>query len=176
MVREDPKNPSLLYAGTELGLYASFGGGPHWVRLHLKNLPTVAVHDILVHPRENDLILGTHGRSLWILDDASPIQQLNADLLAKAVYLFEVRSGLRFTMKPTRYGIGDKPFRGPNPPLGALITYYLRDKPEKEGTVKVEILDGSGQVIQELKKVGREAGLNRVAWAPSPGSSTAPRG
>ena len=71
VVKEDPKVPSLLYAGTELGLYASYDTGKTWSSLHGKNLPTVAVHDILVHPRENDLILATHGRALWILDDAT---------------------------------------------------------------------------------------------------------
>ena len=77
VVREDPNNPNLLYAGTELGLFASYTGGKDWIRLNLKNLPHVAVHDIKIHPRENDLILATHGRSLWILDDATPIQQMS---------------------------------------------------------------------------------------------------
>ena len=71
VVREDPKNTNLLYAGTELGLFASYNGGKEWFPLNLKNLPNVAVHDIVVHPRENDLILATHGRSIWIFDDAS---------------------------------------------------------------------------------------------------------
>ncbi len=79
-MREDPKNPRLLYAGTELGLFVSYNGGGNWTRLGLKNLPHVAVHDIIVHPRENDLILATHGRSMWVLDDATPVQQLTPEV------------------------------------------------------------------------------------------------
>jgi hypothetical protein len=77
-----------------------------------------------VHARENDLILATHGRGFWILDDATPIQQMNADLAAKDATLFDVRPAIRFTTRFTRYGIGDKPFTGPNPPSGAIIQYY----------------------------------------------------
>jgi hypothetical protein len=91
VVREDPKNPNLLYAGTELGLFASYTGGNEWIRLSLKNLPYVSVHDIKIHPRENDLILATHGRSLWIFDDAS-IQQMTSELLRQDAHLFPVRS------------------------------------------------------------------------------------
>jgi hypothetical protein len=89
VVKEDPKNPQLLYVGGELGLHVSFTGGNQWVRLHLKNLPPVAVRDIVIHPRENDLILGTHGRAIWILDDASPLQQMNAQVLSESAHLSE---------------------------------------------------------------------------------------
>jgi hypothetical protein len=164
VVREDPRNSSLIYAGTELGLYASYSGGGDWIRLHLKNFPPVAVHDLLVHPRDNDLIVGTHGRGLWIFDDARPLQELGVELLSRPAHLFDAPRATRFAMKPTRYGIGDKMFRGPNPAYGALITYYLREKPEKDSALKLEILDGSGAVIRELKKIPTEKGLNRTAW------------
>lgn len=164
VVREDPKNPNLLYAGTELGLFASYSGGQDWVRLNLKNLPHVAVHDILVHPRDNDLILATHGRSLWILDDATAVQQMNSQILNAAVHVFPVRPALRFTTRFTRYGIGDKVFTGPNPSYGALIAYYLKDKPDDKATFKVEILDQSGKLVQALNRPAKEKGLNRMAW------------
>ena len=164
VVREDPRNPSLLYAGTELGLYASYRSGGPWTRLHLENLPTVAVHDVLVHPRDNDLVLGTHGRSIWIFDDAGPLQQLTPELLSKPVHLFEVRPALRHATKPTRYGIGDGVYRGPNPPYGALITYHLKAKPEKDAPIKLEVLGSDGRVVREVRKLAAEAGLNRVAW------------
>jgi photosystem II stability/assembly factor-like uncharacterized protein len=164
VLREDPRNPGLLYAGTELGLYALYPGAATWTRLHLKNLPTVPVHDILVHPKANDLILATHGRAIWIFDDASPLQQLGADALGKSAYLFDVREPVRFATKPTRYGIGDRIFRGPNPPYGALITYHLKSKPDKDTPIKVEVLSEDGKLLRELKKVPAEAGLNRVAW------------
>lgn len=164
VLKEDPKNPNLLYAGTELGLYATYDGGKNWIDLGLKNLPRVAVHDIVVHSRENDLILATHGRSFWILDDATPIQQMNAELAAKDAHLFDMRQVLRFTTRFTRYGIGDKPFAGPNPPNGALIYYHLKDKPDAKIPVKLQILDDAGKVIRELAGIPREAGLNRTTW------------
>lgn len=164
VVREDPKNPGLLYAGTEIGLFASHNGGREWIPLNLKNMPNVAVHDIVVHPRENDLIVATHGRSVWILDDATPIQQMTSTIANSNAHLFPVRSGLRFASFFTRYGIGDKVFTGPNPAYGALITYYLKDKLDDKATFKIELRDESGKLVQELTKLSREKGLNRVAW------------
>jgi len=164
VVREDPENPNLIYAGTELGLFASYAGGTNWLKLHLKNLPVVAVHDILIHPRDNDLILGTHGRSIWIFDDATVIQQLDENILGLPVHLFDMRPALRFSTTSTRYGIGDAVFQGTNPPYGALITYNLKSKPEKGKEVRLEILDSSDKVIRKLTKVPVEQGINRVAW------------
>ena len=164
VVREDPKNPNLLYAGTELGLFASYNGGKEWIRLNLKNLPHVAIHDIKIHPRENDLILATHGRSLWILDDASPIQQMTSELLTRDAHLFPVRPALRFTSRFTRYGIGDKVFAGPNPSYGALINYYLKEKLDDKATFKVEIFDQAGKLVQALNRPAKEKGVNRIAW------------
>lgn len=177
VIRHDPRNPRLLWAGTEAGLYASHDEGRRWHPMPLKNLPTVPVHDILIHPRENDLILGTHGRGLWIFDDATPLQQFDPAAPLKTP-LYDVRPGLRYPARFTRYGLGDKEFKGPNPPAGATITYALDEKmggdeparpdapadPKKPARVKVEILDASGKVIRTLKKVGLEKGLNRVVW------------
>jgi len=164
VILEDPKNSGIIYIGTELGLYVSFSGGGNWMKFHLGNLPPVAVHDILIHPRENDLILGTHGRSIWVFDDITPFQQLTPEILAGSAYLFDVRPALRYAMKSIRYGIGDKLFRGANPPYGALITYYLKEKIEQKKELRIEILDKSGKLVRELKDVPQEAGLNRVAW------------
>jgi hypothetical protein len=164
VVKEDPKNPQLLYVGSELGLHVSFNGGSQWVRMHLKNLPPVAVRDIVIHPRDNDLILGTHGRSIWILDDAGPLQQMNDRVLEQSAYLFNMRTALRFDGGRGGGGGlgsgGSKPFRGPNPAYGAPITYYLKDK----GAAKIEILDGTGKVIRELERISQDQGLNRVTW------------
>ena len=164
VVREDPKNPNLLYAGTELGLFVSYSGGKLWMPLNLKNLPNVSVHDIIIHPRENDLIIATHGRSIWIFDDVSPIQQMNQTILNSNAHLFPVRPALRFATRFTRYGIGDKVFTGPNPPYGSLITYYLKDKPDDKTTFKVEILDQNGKLVQELTKPAKDKGMNRMTW------------
>ncbi|MFN6964710.1 MAG: WD40/YVTN/BNR-like repeat-containing protein [Pyrinomonadaceae bacterium] len=164
VVKEDPKNANLLYAGTELGLYASWDGGRSWSELNLKNLPRVAVHDIIVHPRDNDLILGTHGRSIYVFDDATPIQQMNAEVAASDAYLFDVRPAYRFSTRMTRYGVGDKIFRGQNPPSGALITYYLKNRPDDKTQVRMQVLDAGGRVVFENKNVAKEKGLNRVTW------------
>jgi len=164
VVREDPKNTNLLYAGTELGLFASYNGGKEWFPLNLKNLPNVAVHDILIHPRENDLILATHGRSIWIFDDASVIQKMTPEIMSGNAYLFPVRPALRYASRFTRYGAGDKQFAGPNPPAGALITYYLKDKLDEKATIKLQIFDSAGKLVQDIERPSREKGLNRTAW------------
>jgi hypothetical protein len=130
----------------------------------LKNLPNVSVHDIIVHPRENDLILATHGRSIWIFDDATPIQQMTPRILSSNAYLFSVRPALRFASRFSRYGIGDKVFTGPNPPSGALITYYLKDKLDEKATLKVQIFDRDGKLVQDIERPSREKGLNRTSW------------
>lgn len=164
VVTEDPRNTGLLYAGTELGLYASYDGGATWIELNMKNLPRVAVHDILVHPRDNDLIIATHGRSVYVFDDATVIQQLNQTVLDSGATLFDVRLAYRYATRMTRYGVGDKIFRGQNPPQGAFITYYLKDKPDPKTLVKLEIVDQSGKLVTEIKSFPREKGVNRAVW------------
>lgn len=164
VVTEDPKNPSLLYAGTELGLFATYDSGLNWIELALKNLPRVAVHDIFVHPRDNDIVLATHGRGFWIFDDASVIQQTTPAILQRQSYLFAPRPAVRFSSRFTRYGIGDKLFTGPNPPGGALITYYLKERPEPKSRLTIQIVDQAGRVIRELGTIPREVGFNRTPW------------
>jgi hypothetical protein len=163
VLREDPRNPDLLYAGTELGLYATRDSGRSWERLHLKNLPTVAVQDILVHPRENDLVVGTHGRGLFVFDDATPLQRLH-EAVDERAHLFPIRRAVRFQVKPTRYGIGDKVYVGPNPPYGALLSYFLREELPEETALKIEILDEGGALLRSLENLPRKAGVQRASW------------
>lgn len=164
VVREDPKNTNLIYAGTELGLFASYTGGREWISLNLKNLPNVSVHDIVVHQRENDLILATHGRGIFIYDDVTPIQRMTPAILNSDAHLFPIRPALRFATRFTRYGIGDKEFTGPNPPYGALITYYLKDKADDKTTFKIQVFDQGGKLVQELERPAKDKGLNRATW------------
>lgn len=164
VVREDPKNPLLLYAGTELGLYASWTGGESWAPLHLKNLPNVEIHDLIVHPQKNDIILATHGRSVWILDDATALQKMTPEIEQQNAYLFDIRPAMRFARRFEHYGIGNKPYVGPNPPYGAILTYYLKDKPASGQDVKLEVLDRSGKVIREITQKVKEAGVQRADW------------
>ena len=164
VVKEDPKNPRLLYVGTELGFFASWDGGATFSRLGLKNLPHVPVHDVVVHPRDNDLVLATHGRSVYIFDDATAIQKMSPAIAATAAHLFEPRRGMRVRSRFIRYGVGNKMFAGPNPPAGALLTYWLKDKLDAKTPLKLEILDASGKVIRSLRNPSKESGVNRVNW------------
>ena len=162
VVREDPKNPNLIYAGTELGLYVSWTGGTEWTRLHLGNLPSVAIHEVLVHPRDNDLVLATHGRALWVLDDATAVQQMTPAVAAKAAHLFPMRVATRYNVGEQKWNWGNHQYRGANAPYGATITYWLKDKPA-DSLVKLEVLQ-AGSVIRTIKRPSVVAGFNRVQW------------
>jgi len=161
VVREDPKNPEVLYAGTETGLFASFDAGMHWSRFGLMNLPNVAVRDVFVQPEQNDILIATHGRGLWILDDATPVQE-SAKAAARDAYLFPVRSALRYTLRATRAGGGDTEFAAPNPTYGAILNYFLRTQSD---SLRFEVLDGGGKVIRTIAgRLPRDAGVHRIAW------------
>ena len=127
VITEHHRAPNLLFVGNEVGVFVSVDRGARWVQLK-NNLPTVPVDDILVHPRDNDLLVGTHGRSFWILADVSALEQLSADVLTEAGRVFpSARASIMWAER------GDWPFQGatysaPNPPRGARIRYYLRDK------------------------------------------------
>lgn len=161
VVKEDPRNTNLLYAGTEIGLYASWETGK-WFFLGLSNLPDVSVHDIAIHPRENDLIIGTHGRSIWVFDEATPIQDLSKAVAAGDAFLFEVKRAMRHTSRFARFGGGDRAYVANVPPYGAPISYYLKSKPA--GRMQLEILNDKGEVVREINNAPTEAGVNRVYW------------
>jgi archaellum component FlaC len=119
------------------------------------------VDDIAIHPRENDLILGTHGRSIWVLDDITPLEQLSKDMLAEPAFLFDIRSATIFNSFSHKGNLGHKFFVAPNPSSGTMITYYLKEK--LSDGVKILIQDESGKNIVELKG-SNQAGINRVIW------------
>ncbi len=142
VVREDPERKGLLFAGTERGVWVSFNDGAQWQRLQL-NLPPVPVHDLRI--KDGDLVAGTHGRSFWILDDMTPLRELSADVVAKPVYLFTPRPAYRIDWGP-HFPRGNRP-TGANPPSGATIRYWLKDKDQK---VKLELLDQAGTVVDDF--------------------------
>jgi photosystem II stability/assembly factor-like uncharacterized protein len=153
VVREDPKVSTLLYAGTERGLFISFDTGANWTRFML-NLPTVPVDDILIHPRDNDMILGTHGRSIWILDDITPIQEM-AQAVNANVKLFDIRDAYLYREQGGGggggFGFGTHAFTGPNPPFGALVDFYLKTAPTEKDHLAITISDSSGKTVREIQ-------------------------
>jgi hypothetical protein len=162
VITEDPVNPTLLYLGTEFGLFISLNGGQEWQRFQ-NGLPTVRIDDILVHPRDNDLVVGTHGRSIWIIDDITPLQQFTPEVAAGDAFLFEVRPAVRWvsdTQKSVTIA-GAKHFRGQNPASGTAISYYLPI--ELDDDVEITITDLAGNVVRDLEGTG-DRGINRVQW------------
>lgn len=160
VVREDPRVPNLLYAGTELGIYASWDGGAHWQSIR-GGLPPVPVRDVRVHPRDNDLIVATHGRGAYIYDDATPLQQLPQAIAAER-YLFDIRPAIRWVMWGNDGNLGQEDFQARNPPYGALINYYFATPPG--GEVTITVTDRSGKPVRTIRRAPKQAGLNQVAW------------
>jgi photosystem II stability/assembly factor-like uncharacterized protein len=175
-VREDPKRKGLLYAGTETGIWVSFDDGGHWQVLQL-NLPTTPVHDLILHG--DDLVVATHGRSFWMLDDVGPLRQMTAAIAGEDAHLFAPSTVIRTRMghaNRRRYAIGE------NPPNGAVLSYYLKDAPKEPA--KLELLDAQGRAIrtfssaekkkedapeewerdEEAEHIPVVAGFNRFAW------------
>jgi photosystem II stability/assembly factor-like uncharacterized protein len=147
-VREDPKRRGLLYAGTERGVMFSTDDGGSWQALRL-GLPTVAVHDLRV--KDNDLILATHGRSLWIFDDVTPIREMSPQVAKDDAYLFAPQPTIRWRYNDERNALGT----GDNPPMGAIINYHLKQKPKDE--IRLEIVDAQGAVVRTLRSTAEPA-------------------
>nr|WP_299340888.1 hypothetical protein [Allomuricauda sp.] len=160
VVRQDPINPDLLYAGMEHGIFASWDKGRSWTKIN-NNLPNVSVRDLRIQPRDRDLIVGTHGRGAWILDDIRPLQEIG-DAEGKSAHLFPVRKSTLWHMFWRIENLGDRHYKAKNPEYGANINFYLA-KGEKT-TAVVEILDDSGSVIRTLKDSTAKKGVNRIVW------------
>jgi photosystem II stability/assembly factor-like uncharacterized protein len=176
-VREDPKNRNLLYAGTELGVYASWDGGGRWVSIR-NNLPAVPVRDMFVHTRDNDLVLATHGRGAWILDDVTPLQKLGEAMAASAPMLFDPPQATRWVMWNRESNVGEKWYRADNPANGALLTYHLKSDAKD---VTIAIADKSGKTVRTIRNAARTSGVNRIVWdlrmdVPPPPAGSQPTG
>ncbi|HEX4640250.1 MAG TPA: hypothetical protein VH252_02630, partial [Chthoniobacterales bacterium] len=160
VVREDPANPKLLYAGTHFGLFASFDQGARWIRIG--SMPQVRVDDIQIQPRTSDLVIATHGRSIEILDDTRAFRELTPEIMNKPAHLFTVAP------VPGRYLLsgfvdsnGKGVYRGENPPEGALFTFWVKEFTGDE--VKIAITNSAGQPVANLKSSGAP-GFNRLNW------------
>ncbi len=177
-VREDPKKKGLLYAGTERGVFVSFDDGAHWRSLQI-NLPITPVHDLVV--KNDDLVLATHGRAFWILDDVSPLRDFADSIAKEDMHLYRPATAYRVH---SGEGPSHFSFVGKNPPNGAVIYFYLKQSPKPEQEVRIEVLDASGKVIRKYsstknepldepldpddkkpeKQIKPEEGLNRFVW------------
>jgi outer membrane lipoprotein-sorting protein/photosystem II stability/assembly factor-like uncharacterized protein len=162
-IREDAVKASLLFAGTELGLWISIDGGTTWAEFKGGNFPSVAVRDLQVHPRDNDLVLATHGRGIWIVDDIMPLRNLSSDVMAKDATFLPGRPVQQRMPWSGGWVQGDAQFVGDNPAGGAIITYYQRTR-HLFGPIKLEIYDASGKLLDTVSATKRR-GLNRVAWS-----------
>ena len=167
-VIQDHEVSDLLFAGTEFGVFVTFDGGGHWTKLK-GGLPPAQVRDMAVQKRETDLVLGTFGRGFYVLDDYSPLREMNAESLSSDAYLFPLRHAYLFNSTGSApagsASIADLAgnFTTPNPPTGAVFTYHVSVEPQEEEALVLLIKDGSGEQIRELE-MDSSGGLQRVAW------------
>ncbi|MDZ7331992.1 MAG: hypothetical protein ONB31_08430 [candidate division KSB1 bacterium] len=188
VIEQDPVNKNLLYLGTEFGLFISFDDGKNWMKWK-HGVPTVPVRALIVHPREHDLVIGTHGRAAFILDDVRPLRSISKSIIERPLHIFEVPTAYQHTIRPAAgyHFPADAMFSGEGRPYGAMISYYLipPDKTDnraetqepseqkdasaeeqqraKEPTITIEILDSTQQVIRKFDGPMKK-GINRAWW------------
>ncbi|MEW5982826.1 MAG: hypothetical protein AB1806_10710 [Acidobacteriota bacterium] len=182
----DAVNPQLVFVGTEFGVFVTVDGGASWRPL-MNGMPTVAVHDLVIHPRDNDLIAGTHGRGLYVLDDITPLQQLTSAVRSRPLHLFDQRTATWWVDRSRGGQFGDNTFAGRNPPSvrppGAamdrakivntpVVTWYLGKDSDEPVTLTIQSLDGR---LSRTEQVQARAGITRFVWSgrlDSPGQAT----
>jgi photosystem II stability/assembly factor-like uncharacterized protein len=163
-IKEDPENPNLLFLGCEMGLFATLDGGQNWFRMK-NNIPEYAlVRDIQIHPKTHDLILATHGRGIFILDDIRPMRSLTKEIFEKEIHLFQTPD---ITLNNGKFGWGGPEISGGwtegNPSSIPSINYYLKNRISTGGKATVQILDDKGTLVQEIPATLRK-GINKVHW------------
>jgi len=164
VIKEDRLNPNILYLGTEFGLFVSLNGGQSWAQFKPTGFPDgLAVRDIALQEREDDLVLATHGRGIWVIDDVSPLRALNANTLASASVLIPSRPVEQRIQGNGGWVEGNATYYGENPSNGAVINYYQRAR-HVIGRMKLEILDANGKVVDEIP-ASKRRGLNRITWS-----------
>lgn len=159
--QEDYQNPNLLFLGTEFGLYITIDGGKSWVK-YTNNMPAAAVHYLELHPETNDLIIGTHGRGIIIIDDISPLRQLTNEILSEPVHFMETQ--VFYMDEESTFGgtSSEVQFVGSNPPTGARIVYYM-SKRHTFGKMSMKVTDMEGNFVADLSP-GKSKGINVVSW------------
>jgi photosystem II stability/assembly factor-like uncharacterized protein len=160
VIRQSSKNADLLFLGTEFGLYGTLDGGKHWHRMTNGLPPAVLVHDLIIHPRDRELVVGTHGRGLYIFDIA-PLEELTAEVRGRAVYMCEIKSATAFKLLPLEKGKDSPAHALPNPPYGAAISIYLRETGAQ--ALSLTILDQDNKTVAILKP-SSTPGLQQLIW------------
>jgi photosystem II stability/assembly factor-like uncharacterized protein len=163
VIREDRLNPNILFMGTEFGLWISLDGGKGWAQFKGGDMPDAAVRDLVVQPQKDDLVIATHGRGIWIIDDISPLRALTPETLGAVSTFLPGRPTVERIEGNGGWAEGDATFTGQNPAGGATITYYQRAR-HVFGKLKIEVLNDKGEVIDTLPASVRK-GINRVTWS-----------
>jgi photosystem II stability/assembly factor-like uncharacterized protein len=159
VIFEDKKNPNLLFVGTDIGVFVTLDGGKSWMSMR-NNMPSNPIHDLLIHPRENDLVVGSYGWGIYVTD-ISPLQELDEKVLAEDAYLFEVEPKIQWRYRPRLGLFGNRHFDAPNEDNGVVIYYYLKN--EVKDDVKLVITDPYGTELNALTG-SQKAGINKVVW------------
>ena len=173
VIKEDPERPGLLFAGSEFGLWVSPDGGGQWAQFKGGGLPSAPVRDLAFQKRDHDLVIATHGRGIWIIDDLTPLRALTPAMLPTPLTFLPSRPAQQRIEANGGWANGDAVFTGDNPPDGAVFAYY---EPGRHliGKLKIEILDPSGKVV-ETPPASKKPGINRVVWSMrSPAPRTPP--
>lgn len=162
VIKEDTVNKDLLFLGTEFGLWVSIDGGQHWAQYRGSNFPNVAVRDIVIHPRDSDLVFATHGRGIWIIDDISPLRALTPQLMAEDAGFLPMPSAVQWIETFGGWVEGDASYSGPSRPTEAFIPYYQKTR-HIFGDLKIEVFDEQGKLIDSLPS-SKHRGVNRALW------------
>jgi len=163
VIREDTRNAGLLILGTEFGLWVSVDGGQRWAQYKGTGFPAVAVRDLVVHPRTHDLVLATHGRGIWIIDDIAPWRALSDQMLREDAGFLPVPTAVQWLETFGGWPEGDAAFSGQSRPTGAFIPYYQRSR-HIFGDLKIEILDAQGKLVDEVS-TSKHRGVSRATWS-----------
>jgi photosystem II stability/assembly factor-like uncharacterized protein len=168
VIKQDPVNPTTLYLGTEFAAYVSLDDGKNWHDLN-ENLPRVSVQDLVVHPRDNDLVIGTHGRGIYVLDHIKPLQKFTPELVDKASHLFEVDDWMPTPRASSGGFAGDRKRIASRPNAGASIWYHLKDDVDVE-EISMTVFNSDGKEMAKLK-LENKAGLHRAFFPAQSGSN-----
>lgn len=162
VIKEDPVNANVLYLGTEFGVWVSVNQGSKWLQID-SGLPRVAVHDLLIHPRDMDLVIGTHARGAFIMDDITPLQEVDDEMMSRPVYLFKVRPAIMYSTRTSSSSIsGNRRWLAESPPRGLQISYHLQESPDED--LKLEVFNEDNERVAELEPTNN-VGINRVQWS-----------